>query len=378
MAKSIILYDRSRTTADWKCPRSRWWQYEYGGKGIVSGNTSLELFMGTILHDGMSAIAHQHVEGGLDGYGKADIDLIASTAQKQMFETLMAHSAGEDEFEATTFANEQAALVEGLLRGFHRHVWPSITSRYPIIMAIEEEMTYPHDGIVFMAKPDLVVVDHDGNVWYWEYKSTSSKKDGWINSWNTAVQLHSTVRAIEHTIKDKVTGVVVQGLYKGFESYGKQSSPFCYSYQRKGNPPFSKDEVAYEYKAGFKRYATWEMEGGVKAWVEGMPENILADQFPQAPPIFIKDDLVDTFFKQCNVREREIDMAMELMKISDDEAQEDILNTAFKQHFDQCFPAWGKPCTYRSLCHSRVEDPLQQGFEWREPHHKPEVEARNE
>ena len=363
--KPAILFDRSRVTCDWECPRKRYWLYEYEGRGIISGDIHREYQMGTVLHTGLADIAKQYQAGAVD------IDSIATTAQRQMFETLMAQMAGENAVESQTFALEQAALVEGLLRGFYKHVWPKITAQYPLIMAIEQEMTYEYHGVTFMARPDLVMSDAEGNVWYLEYKSTSSKKEDWVNSWDTAVQLHSSIRAIEATIKEKVTGVVVQGLYKGFKSYGKQSSPFCYSYQKKGNPPFSKDEIQYEYKAGFKRYPTWELEGGVKRWIEGMPEAVLADQFPQTPPIFINDDLVDAFFNQCSVREFIIHRTSEELTITG--TDETLLNTTFPQHFDQCRPAWGHACPYRQLCHGRADDPLNQGYSYRVPNHELEV-----
>lgn len=229
-----------------------------------------------------------------------------------------------------------------------------------------------------MSKPDLVVANEDQtDVIYVEYKSTSSKKDSWINSWGYAVQLHSTVRAIEQTLNVRPTGVIVQGLYKGFESYGKQSSPFCYAYHRAGVPPFNRDEWSYEYRPGLKRYPVWEREGGVKAWVEAMAENLLADQFPRTPVIFINDTLVDNFFQQQRVREETIELSLELLESRADDpgAVNEILNTAFPQKFDQCYPYFGKPCSYRKVCHGQISNPLEQGFVLRESHHQLEREA---
>src|SRR5205814_10201562 len=144
------------------------------------------------------------------------------------------------------------------------------------------------DGMIFMSKPDLVLRHKEsGELWYVEYKTTSSKQDKWVNQWGTAVQLHSSIRAIEAALSEKVVGVIVQGLYKGYEAYGKQSSPFCYAYRRQGNPPFTKTETRYEYAPGFKRSPVWQLDGGVRAWVESMPEEVLTNQFPQSPPIYV-------------------------------------------------------------------------------------------
>jgi hypothetical protein len=251
-------------------------------------------------------------------------------------------------------------------------------SEYPTIVACEHEMEYNLDSdgqFVFMAKPDLIVENHEGDLVYLEYKTTSNKKEGWINSWETAVQLHSSIMATEQTLGRRPAYVQIIGLYKGYESYGKQSSPFCYAYKKNGNPPFSQDQIAYEYKAGFRRYPIWELPGGVKSWVESMPENVLADQFPRTTPVFVNEDLVNAFFRQRLSREKDIDAAMNTYL--GDHNQEEILNRYFPQHFDQCQPGFGKPCVYKRLCHGNMQDPLSEGYIFRTPHHERETEMFN-
>ncbi len=353
----------------------RYLQYELEGKGIVSSSTAFPLWFGTTVHDGLAAIAR-----GLD------IEEVAPVAEAQMRESLLKLTSGVEE--EVSFAFEQGALVEGLLRGFHRHVWPRLLSEYPIILRIEEEMEYAHDGLLFMSKPDLVLAKEDrSEIVYVEYKSTSSKKEGWINSWETAVQLHSTIKAIEATHGTKVDKVIVQGLYKGYESYGKQNSPFCYAYERKGTPPFTKDEVLYSWKAGFKKFPVWERAGGVRAWVAGMPEEVLGEVFPQAPPIFVKEELVEAFFRQRGWREKEIGLAMSMLEGVDQESTAGLLDVAFPQRFDKCREPWGdggkgKKCDYLRICHGGVlpvsEGTPAAGFEWRAPHHLPEMERWND
>lgn len=375
----IIFYDRSRTVTDWRCPRSRFLAYEWGGTGLSEETLALELYTGTVLHDGLAAI----IQG-------ADIDQIAAAAKEQMLQALVGASEGND-YDRQTFANEQAALAEGLLRGYHKHVLPGFMEQYPEIVAVERELVHHHGGgdlspqvqnqaqFGFMAKPDLVVRDTNGELWYVEYKSTSSSKDTWANSWSTAVQLHSTIRAAEEELGEKVSGVIVQGLYKGYVSYGKQSSPFCYAYHKPGNPPFTKDMWSYAYAPGYKKYPVWERPGGVKDWVANMPEDVLIDQFPTVPPIFIKDELVDAFFLQRATRELEIHLAAKALNNpdTDDATRKTIMDMTFPQRFDQCQPSFGKACQFRRICHGSVNDPLSQGFTRRQPHHQPELDAWN-
>lgn len=366
----LRFYDRSRVVTDWACERRRFWNYEFGGKGIVPETTALELYLGITIHDGLAAIAHG-----------VDIDLIAQAAHEQVREALLSNPAyGQDDAEVGTYATEQATLIEGLLRGFYRGVWPRLREAYPTIIAIEKEVIYTHNGWTFMGKPDLVLGGADGTGTYIEFKSTSTKREDWINSWETAVQVHSTSKAIEATLGVEVQNVVVQGLFKGYRSYGRQQSPLCYAYVRRGNPPFTKDEVSYTYRSGFKASPVWEREGGVKKWVEEMPLDLLLEQFPATPPIFINQDLVEEFFRQREGREGEIQMAGVFLKGAEDpELSRNVLDIAFPKRFDQCVPGWGHPCIYRRLCFgppgAEVAPGLPSGFTWREPHHAPEQEA---
>ena len=206
-----------------------------------------------------------------------------------------------------------------------------------------------------------------------EYKSTSSKKQEWVDSWNTAVQLHSSIKAVEQTLGTAPSQVQIVGLYKGYISYGKQSSPFCYGYKRSGNPPFTQDDIKYDYKAGYKRSPVWEMDGGVKAWVDAMPSEILANQFPLTAPIFIDQDQVDAFFRQTKAKEIEIDIASRLINESPEDNQ-GLLDKVFPQHFEKCQPAWGFPCEFRKLCFGHVEDPLNEGYKVRDTSHLSEEE----
>jgi len=360
-------YDRSRVVQDWKCPRSRYLNYELGGTGISPTNMPLALFTGITIHDALATLAIM-TKAGKD----IDIDALAAATREQLFKGIVEGS----EWDQTVihFANEQAALVEGLLRGFYMTVWPRLLANYPRILFVEEEMKYEHGGLVFMSKPDLILANDDETV-YVEYKSTSSKKEEWINSWDTAIQLHSTMKAVEATHGVKVDSVIVQGLYKGYSSYGKQNSPFCYGYKRAGNPPFSKDEISHEYKPGFKKTPTWELPGGVSAWVKEMPLETLAEQFPQTAPIAIKEKMVNRFFLQCEEREWEIAESMSrIFKSESDGEIEEELNKYFPQRFDQCQPGWGSPCQYKRICHGHVQNPLDEGFSPREPHHAYELE----
>lgn len=370
MSKIIRLVDRSRCATDWTCPRKRYWNYEHLGRGITKSTTSLALFTGIVTHDSLAAIATYTQRGEI-----VPIDTIANLAYKQIYDNLV-ESSGDIQLEETIeFAKEQASLTEGMIRGFYRQVWPSLMAQYPKIVAIEAEMEYElldSDDlqIIFMTKPDLILEDHNGDWTYIEYKTTSSKKAEWISSWDTAVQLHSSVKATAKTLGKEPIAVQIIGLYKGYISYNRQQSPYCYVYTKKGNPPFTEDQTQCEFKAGFKRVPTWELPGGVKDWVNSMSDSVLANQFPMTAPIYVNEDLVKSFFNQRLIREREI--------VNDTAFNDDIdLDFVFPQKFDACQPAFGFGCEFKKLCFSHVVDPLTEGYQLRVPHHQRELEQFN-
>src|SRR4051812_36201098 len=113
------LVDRSRIVADWVCPRKRYWNYEFNGRGVVKDSINQPLHTGSILHDSLAAIATYYKEGQ-----EVDIDLVAFSAAGQMRMTLQ--EAMEGQPNASDYANEQAALVEGMLRGYYKYTWPKL------------------------------------------------------------------------------------------------------------------------------------------------------------------------------------------------------------------------------------------------------------
>jgi hypothetical protein len=268
-----------------------------------------------------------------------------------------------------------------MLRGFYRHTWPRLMMQYPTIIAVEAEVTYDIDPTIrFMSRPDLILADADGQWYVIEYKTTSSKKEAWIGQWSTAVQVHSQMKAIESSMGTMPTAAIVVGLYKGYVSYGKLSTPLIYGYKQTGQPPFRPDQWSFEYAKGYWRTPVWTRPGGVKQWIADMPDDVLSNQYPMTPPLFPKDDLIARFFEQTKWRESEIRMACEMIPMMDAAGQQAILDQSFPQRYDQCRLGYGKSdegitCEYLSVCHSNGN--IGRGFEPRVAHHTDEMEQHD-
>ena len=263
-----ILYDRSRVSKDWTCPRARYYGYEYEGRGLTDNKINLYLAIGSIVHEGLAAFPS----------GEWTVDEIAEEASAEVRQVLR--------LEHPDLQEEQAALVEGMLRGFNRVVWPRLQEEFPSVVSIEEEIEYRDGNLTFMSKPDLLVRNKVGQLYYIEYKTTSSIKEQWFKSFENNIQLHSAAKAIEAQYGEEPAGIIVQGLNKGYQTRGKQHSIFCYGYHRPGSPPFTREEWRFQYFPGGRKSPIWKKEGGVKAWVEAMPERVLIEQFPRVPEIY--------------------------------------------------------------------------------------------
>src|SRR3990167_3087419 len=159
----LIFHSRTAAESDWECQRKRFYTNVYEG-GIVKDNLTVDLFIGTVLHDGLAAIATAHRDTG-----KVDISTIAGISRKLVFDTIYEYHAqaytDEKLPENSTeylHAQEQSTLVEALLRGFYKHQWPALIAEYNIIVASEKEAIFPHDmsgklnkkgPFVYMVKP---------------------------------------------------------------------------------------------------------------------------------------------------------------------------------------------------------------------------------
>ena len=369
----LIFHSRAASDADWSCQRQRFYQYNFNG-GIVKNNLTLELFFGTCLHDALAAIAHQH---SLDG--AADIDKIATDSAAFFAKTLTEYyTKGEGELPQTSpnwlLMMEQSTLLEAMLRGFYKQHWPTLIAQYPVVVGYEKETIFPHDftgklnkkgPFVYKAKPDLMLAeDQSSPVIYVEHKSTSTKKPEWISSWEYAMQVHGSAKAIEFTLDREVLGTIINGMYKGSTMYGKFSSELVYAYVTKGNPPFNKQVILPGYKAGAKKTPVWELQGGVKAYINQLSPETLSEQFPQTPLIFTNESMAEDFFRQRAMRESKVKDSITLMDTVPDNIKLNIMDEVFPQSFSKCSPSFGRACDFLGLCHgpqSVKDDPIGSG-----------------
>lgn len=358
MTSPLRFVDRSRVVTDWTCPRRRYWSYEHEGLGVTPKQRPLYFDVGDAVHKALSALTARPTA----------VDAVV----EEVIAAFRLANTSRWEGDDTWKLDEQACLVEGIVRGWHRYVLPRILKDYTLV-ATEEEFPYKvNDWLTHGVKPDrLLQRKVDQTLWYRETKTAASLGPHWGDQWVRAIQLHATAYMLGSLLGTQVEGMVVEGILKGYDREGKASSIFCYGYTNGGT--VRGPEVDYQWRPGRRKAPVWSMRGGVKAWVAAMPNEVLSTQFVESPPVFLQTRLVEAYLRQLEKREAGIAEVMGVLAATTDEvSRQYLLDSGFPQHFSQCHPAFGSKCGDLDLCFNPhvAANPAQGGFVPRVPHHK--------
>lgn len=348
------------------CERAEYYAYFFGGTGLKPLTPAFDYGFGIILHDALAQIART--------VGMPDpMPTIAPNVFSRVY-TLCQSCQMDD---ATS--KQWGTIGEGMIRGFYQRRWPEILRQYEIVH-VEPSCVVPlGEGIWFVAKPDLILRDRfTGAYLYWEYKTTGWVDAKWLNSWNKAVQVHSGLRAAQHTLGIPIDDCIIEGLYKGRKQYeyqaetSYQSSVFAWGWQREGVHGVLADQYSYVSMRGkgWQRFPTSQLVDGLGPWIAEMPSELLDKQFVRTPVITLNEDIVTDFFEQTVWRVREARAANgefeTLMATGGHLAPKllrSVLNHYFPQNFSECEPAMGHGCEFRDMCwnSSIRRDPLGSG-----------------
>jgi hypothetical protein len=347
--KPLRLFSHSRCESDEMCRHKRYLSSEWGGTGLTPVKPSWELHLGTLMHAQLDLLArHQRVDF------KAAREEFYTEAQKY--------------FPALE-ARQWAAIGEGLLRGFVLSVWPGWMAEYEVYDAERWGEYEAAPGFLFRWRQDLLLKSKiDAHIRYVEYKTTSTDSPDWIASWAKSVQLHTSMYATKQTQGIEVRDAIVQGLYKGYKDKYKgsgQRSVFAQGYANRQYSITPEYSHKYQKSKGWEQFSAFDEFDNLEEWVGSMEPALLSEQFPVTGPIFPRDDIAETWFRQQLIREREVDHAMlVLAKQTSVDGIENVLDTYFRQNFSKCTPSFGFKCEFEKLCwiqHVKA-DPLGSGL----------------
>lgn len=144
----VILTDRSRTIAYQRCPRKRYWTYEYAGRGVQRLRMSIPLTVGIHFH---SAVAHllKWAKFIAENNSKSEnqiaprefVRAIIQSEKKSYFASIRSRGfeVGDDEDEFFV-AHEQAALIEGLVWAYWHRGLPKLLEEFQILEVEQEDV----------------------------------------------------------------------------------------------------------------------------------------------------------------------------------------------------------------------------------------------
>ena len=397
-----ILFDTSRSKAAGNCQRERWWHYEYPTgqpvRGIDRKAMALPLATGIYVHNGLASVL------GGKGIDEAIVEAVAEYKVECMRRGLNAEVASD----VTYVIDEQAALIEALVRGWVRVRMPALLAEYDVLDVEREEWTALTPGlgtdsvagrfppVEFQSRADVLLKRKgDGTVFDMNFKTTGTVDDRWVRAWETDVQTLSEIIPIERRLGVQLGGVLIEGLYKGARVPDKDKatgdtvrvrsrSSLIYGYKHPGNPPFEEAAYSGEYtsRKGWSRFNVWQEKAfgtaPVKYWVENvLIEEELQGQFVSVPPILRAESMIADWTEQQVYAERRIRAARDAYDAATTDAERRrILNEHFPQTFAAC-DRFGR-CAFADLCHSDAikDDPVGSGlYIERTAHHPKELEA---
>ena len=329
--------DASRIAADWICPRSRYWGYEFEGGGITPIEPNADLQFGQRI-----------------------------AAQVQRIRDKQPLVAAE--------ATNEGVLEMGLLLAYTSTIWPLWDAEYEVI-ATELECAQPlGSALTYLARPDAVLRRRsDGTIWVLSDKTTSLPAATFCQQWQKAVQNHAECVLVEHQLGVTVSGYFTQGWYKGYKKADTIYSPLAFAWCRQGATALTKDVWLAEYKYGWPRRRIDAYPGGIAAWIRQLPAELIHAQFPVAGPTLLRRDMVEAYLTQVTIRDE---------TIVDGQGQRELdiqkqLSWLYPQHFANCdeYGKYRRPCAFRECCWvpSIGLDPLASGlYIKRIPHHDQE------
>jgi hypothetical protein len=300
---------------------------------------------------------------------------------------------------------EQGALIEGLIRLWHLR--STIIKDHEVLDVEKEDQLPLTPDITWQARADALL-KNDGDLYVYSLK-TAARWDIRQQSANEHdMQGLSEAAAIEARLGEKIFGVRMEYLLKGErrkdEGSGqyRQMSPLIRGYRRTAHGVTEDSwEYAHSYYytctephqayrgqcpgekrhslgKGWESFNAWE-EMGVKEWMEWLAAGIvqplagdvLDKQIVTPLPYYRDEAQMEDWREQVTEQETRIATFTDGIGTA---VHRSFLNRFFPQHSNSCdYPV---KCDYQDLCWGADyirQNPLANGYVWREPHHEPEL-----
>lgn len=371
--------DRSRFVLGHQCQLKRYWTYHHAGKGLSSPRLGLELWTGLLIHAALAKLLEL-------------VQPLKAVPPPEALREAWAAARAEAERKlpwASDFTiQEQSALAEGLYWAFIRSQLPYLLEHYEIV-AIEQEIELLLEAdLTLMTRPDLVLRRKStGKLVLCDFKSTSGLGDQFLQEFRDSPQMAAYTLAIEKHFGEPVEEYMIWALVKGsrkkFTKKGMPDSPeprqyssLCYAKFQEPNPPLSPDTSWDLGGFWYDKQPTWLQnfsqaaaeESPLECFVRLLPQSILFEQFAIIGP-YPRQQFAGQLFLD-SLKGEEARWQKKLQELGAKPTHEALIRVIGPSY--ACW-SYGSRCSFYDLCFKiGQQDPLESGWEPREPHHATE------
>jgi len=365
--------------------------------GLSQAKPAAALLTGSAVHEGFASLLASCQWLGLGGEGwqgmRRDPDWhlqidVATFRALTYFDAAAAEqgiSFGLDPGAAEWYAQEQRALVEGLVWIAGLRLVPELNSHYNVVDVEREERMELGAGVrPFAARADALLAERDsGDLSVFSLKTGAMYGRKEEMKFKRDVQGLSEAIALERRLGQKIATVQMALLIKGTrrmnEKAGRKEhySPLTRAW-RLLDPltgiqqwAWSSDTPKVNAKTGesyigklgkdFTATPAWEYPGGIRAWVlaldrgeiQGELGDALAGCMAVPEPWARAESEVEDWLEQALVQEREVEEGAEVVNLNlasgDLGAARKQLNIYFPQNRSSCV-SFNQNCSFDSVC----------------------------
>lgn len=433
------LTDSSRISAGHRCRMSRYLGYSAGphGTGLTRRSMSTPLVTGVAVHAALQTILEECQRNGSKEIPSDEFIQLATSVQVEKYKAQVkargldvavgadhAQGSGGDrgDSEAANRVREQTTLLAALVFGYCRITLPVLLEEFEILKVEQEEDLDLGSRTLLMSRRDLLLRDRTtGEAVMWDFKSSSTINDSYVEQWKSSPQMMVGARAASYLLGEPVKRFYIDVLMKGsmkpdyneatgaYDGPRRQQSFLVWPYFKPGSPPLVPDEWQpfWKYACGDAANCSknrsgqphnhtlgkgWErkLHPDPWKWVQSLRKGDLATAYQILGPYPIDDYKIDQY-----LRGQEQDEEDWIRRVGAANAAEDTYSSVaqagwetqeFQEELDRLFPrsyqcenVYGAPCQFKALCFKTDpgwRDPIGSGlYIPRAPHHAQEEAA---
>ena len=331
------------------CPRLGYLSEHANGTGLQPIGEALELATGIYLHDRLAGLRRHDILPQWEGVRQA-IGLAYADSDPDALE------------------REHWWLLEGLVEAWVRVRMPNEFSLYESVSTEDEIIVELGSGVYDALRCDwLKRRRSDGGLFYHEFKSARDPNGRWQRQWDTSLQVLLNIGALERALHERIEGVFVEALKKGERKWDDEKmrpvlqSPLVYTYTKDS-------KISWKYRAGWAKTPTSEVYESPLAMIQAADPDDLESLFELVGPLRPIPEHVERAVQGVVRQEWSVQA-----RLGGHPSDSDFpLDSLFPVHEDTC-QRYPNPCPFMPICFGGLQDPLDNGFMPRVPHHLTEI-----